>query len=272
MQRLLGWSVGPRRRGAVDPETRINRGPADFPCGDCQISSYWGDTNNSRALSAKPACYLTTFINFATAISLPHNPGSRYQRHFSLPRERTDPTRGTQHPFQTGISAMEEIPSLPGSPGLGAHVALQPVSPERVNQLRDSPSGSPTRPSSRDSSIHEKIQQFNNMARVTPNTAATMTKQLERKTADAALKRAMLGREEAESEMRRYREDTRILRRQVEEGKERERRVGERLETVMVCLSAHAHFAPSSPPLFLRVSVISNKEPTPAQRPRSDGT
>jgi hypothetical protein len=60
-------------------------------------------------------------------------------------------------------------------------------------------------------------------------------KQLERKTNDAALKRAMLGREEAESEMRRYREETRSLRRQVEEGKERERRVGERLENVMVC-------------------------------------
>jgi hypothetical protein len=65
------------------------------------------------------------------------------------------------------------------------------------------------------------------------------SKTLERKTADAALKRAMLGREEAESEMRRYRDEVRALRRQVDEGKERERRVGERLEAVMVGRNAN---------------------------------
>jgi hypothetical protein len=43
-----------------------------------------------------------------------------------------------------------------------------------------------------------------------------------------------VGREEAESEMRRYREEVRVLRKQVEEGNARERKVGERLETVMV--------------------------------------
>lgn len=64
--------------------------------------------------------------------------------------------------------------------------------------------------------------------------SAAFSKQLERKTADAALKRAMLGREEAESEMRRYRDEARGLRRYIEEGRERERKVGERLETVMV--------------------------------------
>lgn len=56
-------------------------------------------------------------------------------------------------------------------------------------------------------------------------------------TADAALKRAMIAREQAESDMRRYREEARVLRRQVEDGRERERKVGERLETVMVCLT-----------------------------------
>ena len=38
----------------------------------------------------------------------------------------------------------------------------------------------------------------------------------------------MLGREEAETEMRRYRDEVRQLKKHVEEGKERERRVGER--------------------------------------------
>ena len=75
--------------------------------------------------------------------------------------------------------------------------------------------------------MSEKVAVFNSLA--------YQGKQLERKTNDAALKRAMLGREEAESEMRRYREESRSLRRQVEEGRERERRVGERLEGVMVC-------------------------------------
>lgn len=105
---------------------------------------------------------------------------------------------------------------------------LQSISPERVNQQRE-PSVflSSVRTEFRESSVHEKISQF--------NTLAMQSKQLERKTADAALKRAMLGREEAESEMRRYRDETRALRKQIEEGRERERRVGERLETVMVC-------------------------------------
>lgn len=120
---------------------------------------------------------------------------------------------------------MEDYASSPGSPG----AALQTMSPDRVNQ-RDSY----FRSHSRDSSIHDKIQQFNSLAHLGPSAAASMTKQLERKTADAALKRAMLGREEAESEMRRCREEARLLRKQVDEGKERERRVGERLETVMV--------------------------------------
>lgn len=81
--------------------------------------------------------------------------------------------------------------------------------------------------------MHDKVSQFNALA--------FQGKQLERKANDAALKRAMLGREEAESEMRRYREETRALRRKVDEGQERERRVGERLESVMVCRLLLAH-------------------------------
>lgn len=121
---------------------------------------------------------------------------------------------------------MDPTSSLPGSPGGNP---LQPASNARVNHQRDPSSlHSSLRhdDSSRDSAVHDKINQFNNLA--------MQSKQLERKTADAALKRAMLGREEAESDMRRYREETRALRKQVEEGLQRERKVGERLETVMV--------------------------------------
>lgn len=125
---------------------------------------------------------------------------------------------------------------FPGSPGTPLHTA----SPERVNQQRppfdpESPAVSlrgESRHHSRDSSVHDKVAAFNSLA--------FQGKQLERKTNDAALKRAMLGREEAESEMRRYRDDVRALRRQVDEGKERERKVGERLENVMVCIASSA--------------------------------
>jgi hypothetical protein len=137
-------------------------------------------------------------------------------------------------PIDISHPAMDPTFKFPGSPG----TPLFQVSPERVNQQRPShshttsfdSSTSPTNQNrhTRESSIvQDKVAVFNSLA--------YQGKQLERKTNDAALKRAMLGREEAESEMRRYREETRGLRRQVEEGKERERRVGERLENVMVC-------------------------------------
>ncbi|KAJ2903391.1 uncharacterized protein MKZ38_009968 [Zalerion maritima] len=120
---------------------------------------------------------------------------------------------------------MMDLECSPGAP-------LQPVSPERVNQQRESSLfySTSSRPEhlssdSRDSSVHDKISQF--------NTLSMQSRQLERKTADAALNRAMLGREEAETEMRLYRDEARSLRKQLEDGRERERRVGERLETVM---------------------------------------
>ncbi|KAJ0161723.1 hypothetical protein CTA2_5694 [Colletotrichum tanaceti] len=115
----------------------------------------------------------------------------------------------------------DDQPPSPGGP-------LSPMTPDRANQkqqarnLFTSPRSSP---GGRDSSVHDKISQFNNLA--------MQSKTLERKTADAALKRAMLGREEAETELRRYRDESKVLRVQLEKGKEREQRVSERLETVM---------------------------------------
>lgn len=130
----------------------------------------------------------------------------------------------------------------PGTP-------LYQFSPERVNQQRwdlpQSPTGekgSKASKHSRDSSVNDKIAQFNSLA--------YQGKQLEKKQNDAALKRAMVGREEAESEMRRYRDEARILRRQVEEGKERERKVGERLESVMVCFECAGSCCLLLTPLF----------------------
>ncbi|TDZ68029.1 hypothetical protein CTRI78_v002537 [Colletotrichum trifolii] len=115
-----------------------------------------------------------------------------------------------------------ETPASPTPSG-----PLNPITPDRANQKRDARNlfPSPRGSEGRESSVHEKISQF--------NTLAMQSKSLERKTADAALKRAMLGREEAEGEARRYRDETKVLRVQLEKGKEREQRVSERLETVM---------------------------------------
>jgi hypothetical protein len=75
-------------------------------------------------------------------------------------------------------------------------------------------------------SVGDKISQF--------NTLAMQSRREERKAAEAAIKRAVLGREEAEAEARRFREEALALRKALDEANERERRVGERLEAVMV--------------------------------------
>lgn len=123
---------------------------------------------------------------------------------------------------------MDQTFKFPASPG----TALFPVSPDRVNQQRqslydDSPSSVHGR-HLRESSVHEKVAAFNSIS------MGFQGKTAERKVADAALNRAMLGREEAESQMRRLKEDVILLKREVDEGKERERKVGQRLEAVMV--------------------------------------
>ena len=106
---------------------------------------------------------------------------------------------------------------------------LQAVTPERVNRRDSNMSGmsgmSPARPDGYESPVLEKISQYNIMSG---------QGKLERKTAEAALKRAVVGREEAEAEMRRLRDFNKSLKAAAEEGKDRERKVGERLETVMV--------------------------------------
>lgn len=110
---------------------------------------------------------------------------------------------------------------------------LQPISP---NQQRDGPSLLSPK-DGRDRSVAEKVSQFNTMA--------LQAKQQERKLNDAALQRAVLGREEAEAEVRRLRDEVKVLRQQVEEGKDREKQVSHRLEVVMVSLPLAHNVFPS---------------------------
>jgi hypothetical protein len=113
--------------------------------------------------------------------------------------------------------------SFPTSPGR----PLSQFSAERVNRENASPAGN----HSRDSSIHEKIGRFESLG---SQGFAAQVKASERKTNDAALKRAMLGREAAENEKNQAKEDAKVLQKQLREGKAREHKMAERMEEYMV--------------------------------------
>lgn len=129
---------------------------------------------------------------------------------------------------------MDPVYRIPPSPGL----PLFPVSPDRVNRqqlplspsrqsdlsfLQDDPFKS--HHSRNSSDVQGKVAQFNNLSKEASQ---------RRKDNEAALKRALVGREEAESETRRLKEENRLLRKETDDGSTRERRVGERVEAVMV--------------------------------------
>jgi hypothetical protein len=131
------------------------------------------------------------------------------------------------------------IPASPGTP-------LFAVSPERANRqplpqspslpsdlvhLRESFAVSHPRTSSE---VQVKVAQFNNLSKEAAQ---------RRRDNEAALKRAVMGREEAESETRRLREENGLLRREIEEGRGRERKVAERVDGMMVRRSRILGFA-----------------------------
>ena len=141
---------------------------------------------------------------------------------------------------------MDPVFRFPASPG----TPLFPVSPERAN--RQHLPQSPSLPSNLSSNLSDpftsshsrlssdvqgKVAQFNSL-----NKEAIQR----RKDHEAALKRAVVGREEAEGETRRLRETNDSLRREVEEGRGRERKVGERVESVMVRKPAAQFLRPGS--------------------------
>ncbi|MCJ1427817.1 hypothetical protein MMC29_005723, partial [Sticta canariensis] len=140
---------------------------------------------------------------------------------------------------------MDPQVSFPASPG----TPLFAVSPERVNrqpiipQSLSLPSGlahhhepSITAHTMTTSDVQGKVAQFNNLSKEAIQ---------RRKDNEAALKRAVMGREEAESETRRMKEQNQVLRRENEEGRGRERKVAARVEVLMEELQrikeTHAH-------------------------------
>lgn len=107
---------------------------------------------------------------------------------------------------------------------------LFPVSPERLNiatyyELPDSPTRSP-RHDRNISDVHGMVARFNSL---------DIKDHAElRKKDEAALRRAQMGREEAEEELRNTREQSQRLEKELEEVKEREKKVVKKLNVVMV--------------------------------------
>ncbi|KAL9031266.1 MAG: hypothetical protein Q9196_000704 [Gyalolechia fulgens] len=125
---------------------------------------------------------------------------------------------------------MDSVLKIPASPG----TPLFPVSPERAN--RQARPHSPSLPLDihepfksahlrENSDVQNKVAQFNSLSKEAVQ---------RRKDNEAAMRRAVLGREEAESETRRLKDENRVLRKEIEEGRAREKRVAERIESVMI--------------------------------------
>ncbi len=120
------------------------------------------------------------------------------------------------------------VPLAPGAP-------LFPVSAERANQQKhplQEISSSPSMPNlgafsqSRPSSdVQSKVARFNSLNKDAGD---------RKRDTEAAIRRAVVGREEAETETRKARDDARRLVRELEESKRREAKVVERLDRVMV--------------------------------------
>ncbi|KAL8995187.1 MAG: hypothetical protein Q9169_005020 [Polycauliona sp. 2 TL-2023] len=124
---------------------------------------------------------------------------------------------------------MDSTAKFPASPG----TPLLPISPERANRQPLPPS--PSLPSNlhdplkmahpkEASDVQNKVAQFNSLSKEAVQ---------RRKDNEAAMRRAVLGREEAENETRRVKEEYNGLRKEFDEGKARERKVAERIESVM---------------------------------------
>lgn len=121
-------------------------------------------------------------------------------------------------------------PQSPGKPLLAVsperanrqHLPPSPSLPSELARLRDPFASSHTRTSSE---VQVKVAQFNNLSKEAIQ---------RRRDNEAALKRAIVGREEAETETSRLKEESRLLKKELEEGRCKERRVCERLEELRV--------------------------------------
>lgn len=102
------------------------------------------------------------------------------------------------------------------------HLPPSPSLPSELARLRDPFASSHTRTTSE---VQDKVAQFNSLSKEAIQ---------RRRDNEAALKRAIMGREEAESETNRLKDECWLLKKELEEGRGKERKVCERLEELRV--------------------------------------
>ncbi|EQL34456.1 hypothetical protein BDFG_03798 [Blastomyces dermatitidis ATCC 26199] len=147
-----------------------------------------------------------------------------------LPSGGLNNRNSDSHNFSTSSSLMDPIPKFQASPG----PVLHPVSPERINQQKMN--GHPVHPAElsplqhkhtrTNSDVQAKVAFLNQLSR-----ASSPAPSHPSSTTTAALHRAILGREEAEASLQ-------ATLAELSEANSRERRVSERLESLMEELHA----------------------------------
>jgi hypothetical protein len=150
------------------------------------------------------------------------------------------------------------VSATPGTP-------LFPISPERANKQLPNHAMTNTPPaptlsfhghSRTNLDVQGKVEKFNSLTKEASE---------RRRAHEAALKRAIVGREEAENEARRTKDELRKLKAELSEGKDRERKVGERVENLMVGLIFRYWMLHSSHDSLLAGRVTTCKGNTQAQ-------
>ena len=122
------------------------------------------------------------------------------------------------------LAASQGTPLFPVSPERANRQHL-PLSPSRQSDLFLQNDTLKSHHSRNSSDVQGKVAQFNNLSKEASQ---------RRKDNEAALTRAVVGREEAESETKRLKEENRLLRKDIHDWSARERKVAERMEAVMV--------------------------------------
>ena len=131
---------------------------------------------------------------------------------------------------------MDSPSKVPGT----STMPLFPLSPERQNRVAQHTSpyggGLPPSPTMPDLGKHSHVRTSSDVQCMVARFNSLDIKdhaELRRKD-EAALKRAQMGREEAEEQVKRHREEGRRLKKELDESSDRERKVMKRLDAVMV--------------------------------------
>ncbi len=166
--------------------------------------------NAARTISTATTATKTSWTNETDAdvFPPPREPSSTHSSPTRRANLFADYHPATPNKSTTGF-ALPQSPSLPEIHALRSHV--------RTN-----------------SDVHGLVKRFEHLD-VRDKDAESADR---RRKHEAELRRAQIAREEAESDVRRLREELRHVKKESEDGRERERKVGRRLEVVMV---GHTH-------------------------------